>query len=391
MYNNVTFLCHHGTKGQKWGQRKYQNSDGSLTALGRLHYGVGNARKAVGSVATKAGSAIKKKVAPSDADLQEKYQKALRKQQRHELKEATKEANRAARGKGKKIKNMSDEEVRQNIQRLQNEEYLKNLQKERKTSTKVLRGAKTGAAVTGKIVGTGAKFTSRIAGATLGAAGKFLATSAGTLATQFVQAGAKKLVSKAFEDKDSVASEKLRREATDSKNSLDFMKNMLSMQALSGDKEAAERLKEFNSINSKNKDKGNKDNGNKDNGNNGNNGNKGNGNNGSGGKKKNVNVKFPSGDKPGYDYSDSRDNGFRVVDNMFSGGNNSKNRKEGFNISDNIFTGNGGKSSKSERRSGGIDLDPNDVIVEEVPKKHSKASTEFISQYLALPPARENR
>ena len=36
------YLAHHGVKGQKWGERKYQNADGSLTPEGRIHYGVGN-------------------------------------------------------------------------------------------------------------------------------------------------------------------------------------------------------------------------------------------------------------------------------------------------------------------------------------------------------------
>lgn len=38
------YLAHHGTKGQKWGQRRFQNYDGSLTAEGRRRYGVGDSR-----------------------------------------------------------------------------------------------------------------------------------------------------------------------------------------------------------------------------------------------------------------------------------------------------------------------------------------------------------
>ena len=34
-------LYHYGIKGQKWGVRRYQNEDGSLTSAGRIHYGVG--------------------------------------------------------------------------------------------------------------------------------------------------------------------------------------------------------------------------------------------------------------------------------------------------------------------------------------------------------------
>ena len=33
------FFAHHGIKGQKWGVRRFQNEDGSLTELGKKRYG----------------------------------------------------------------------------------------------------------------------------------------------------------------------------------------------------------------------------------------------------------------------------------------------------------------------------------------------------------------
>ena len=37
--NNANELYHFGIKGQKWGVRRYQNEDGSLTPAGKKHYG----------------------------------------------------------------------------------------------------------------------------------------------------------------------------------------------------------------------------------------------------------------------------------------------------------------------------------------------------------------
>lgn len=37
-FNEYNFLCHHGVLGMKWGVRRYQNPNGSLTDAGRIHY-----------------------------------------------------------------------------------------------------------------------------------------------------------------------------------------------------------------------------------------------------------------------------------------------------------------------------------------------------------------
>ena len=38
-YSNDEYLAHHGILGMKWGVRRYQNKDGSLTPEGRKRYG----------------------------------------------------------------------------------------------------------------------------------------------------------------------------------------------------------------------------------------------------------------------------------------------------------------------------------------------------------------
>ena len=37
---NKTYLVHHGIKGQRWGVRRFQNEDGSLTSAGKKKYNV---------------------------------------------------------------------------------------------------------------------------------------------------------------------------------------------------------------------------------------------------------------------------------------------------------------------------------------------------------------
>lgn len=67
------YLEHHGIKGQKWGIRRYQNADGSLTALGRKRRGLSDA---------KPESGLKKAMA--DAKEKSAERKAEYAVQRHE-------------------------------------------------------------------------------------------------------------------------------------------------------------------------------------------------------------------------------------------------------------------------------------------------------------------
>lgn len=56
------YLSHYGIKGMKWGIRRYQNKDGSLTAEGIRHYGYNNLKKAKTSNIEKFGKSPKTNV-----------------------------------------------------------------------------------------------------------------------------------------------------------------------------------------------------------------------------------------------------------------------------------------------------------------------------------------
>ena len=100
------YLAHHGTKGQRWGVRRFQNSDGSLTAAGKLRYSVGNGGRSIG-----------KKVDPkSAAKLKKRQAKEAAKLERLKIKEAAKneklEKKKSHMTNKEYVKTLSNEELK---------------------------------------------------------------------------------------------------------------------------------------------------------------------------------------------------------------------------------------------------------------------------------------
>jgi len=130
-------LYHWGIPGQRWGHRRFQNEDGSLTPEGREHYGYGDER-------SKAKISYNTQKYKADLKSRAKKEKATRsaKEERHGIKENAKTMRLARKEQGKfdrlnkkenakldrqgrpgghgfgKTKNMSDDELQRAIDRL---------------------------------------------------------------------------------------------------------------------------------------------------------------------------------------------------------------------------------------------------------------------------------
>lgn len=89
-------LKHHGIKGQKWGVRRFQNSDGSLTAAGRKRYSTDDYKNTLDKVkqADKTLNTVKKSINEADAKSYEKKVKyELSKMSDKELQQAVSRLN----------------------------------------------------------------------------------------------------------------------------------------------------------------------------------------------------------------------------------------------------------------------------------------------------------
>lgn len=129
MYN--AYLAHHGIKGQKWGIRRWQYKDGSLTPEGYPHYGIGYPRaskNAVGSghlkdqhrknleyIQNSNQNRIKKIQALHKES--KAYKKALKNQEKTDLIKSKHEKNEQA------ISSIKNEKLRQALSKAENKKY----------------------------------------------------------------------------------------------------------------------------------------------------------------------------------------------------------------------------------------------------------------------------
>lgn len=127
--NESESLAHYGILGQKWGLRRYQNPDGSLTTEGKLRYGtIENLQKVKDAKANAEASKIRYKSLRRQNKDAKKLQKERKKQLEKDTKEAKKQLEQERKeelvreAKRKKASEMTDAELNAAINRLRQEQ-----------------------------------------------------------------------------------------------------------------------------------------------------------------------------------------------------------------------------------------------------------------------------
>ena len=181
---NNAELYHHGVKGQRWGIRRYQNKDGSLTALGQKRYAKELAKLEAEKKRIRQQEQTAKKIKKLDdmrKDLDER-KKALNPD---DTPEPANQQKTPSAPKKQKLSELSNEEIQAKIDRMNLENKYKELAQERID------------AVSKKEVSKGQKFVMEV----LEKSGKNIATQtvAWVLGT-----GVNKVIEKTFGEKDAI-------------------------------------------------------------------------------------------------------------------------------------------------------------------------------------------
>ena len=139
-------LYHYGIKNQKWGERRYQYADGSLTPAGKKRYGTKtNYEKVLKAKGLKAKVKAQKEREKQNARTEAEVAKYKRRAGIKEEKDATSDKPKTAKDKPhvKTLSEMTNEEIQERIDRINLENRLKALTPHQKTrGEKIIDGIK---------------------------------------------------------------------------------------------------------------------------------------------------------------------------------------------------------------------------------------------------------
>ena len=139
-------LYHHGIKNQKWGERRYQYADGSLTPAGKKRYGTKtNYEKVLKAKGLKAKVKAQKEREKQNARTEAEVAKYKRRAGIKEEKDTTSNKPKTTKDKPhvKTLSEMTNEEIQERIDRINLENRLKALTPHQKTrGEKIIDGIK---------------------------------------------------------------------------------------------------------------------------------------------------------------------------------------------------------------------------------------------------------
>lgn len=151
-------LYHWGVKGMKWGVRRYQNKDGTLTSAGQKRYDRDQRENSGKKKGNKVGQADPNRWVKEDMERSKRLADSS-KQLTNELKNANDKAIKNAPKKQMDLSNMSDKELRDQINRAFLEKQYNDMfnppqvSKGREFAGKLLDSAGTALAITGSALG----------------------------------------------------------------------------------------------------------------------------------------------------------------------------------------------------------------------------------------------
>lgn len=123
-----SYLEHFQVKGAKHGVRRYQNKDGSLTPLGRIHYGVGKARDAV----AKKLNGRKERKEQREAEKKKSQEETEKKSEREEVESIIRSGDEKTVYENRH--KLNDQELQSAINRIRLDQQIKKIHEENQKS-----------------------------------------------------------------------------------------------------------------------------------------------------------------------------------------------------------------------------------------------------------------